>query len=102
MDITEDNIPLCDMAIVKDVFIHLSLENIQKVLNNLKNRGITFLLSSCYVETEINEDKEENSKARPINLMKAPFNFGEPLERLWEEYNRGPFLNSRYLCLWRL
>jgi len=103
LDVTEDRLPACDMAVIKDVFIHLSLEDIVKALDNIRQIGIRYLLASTYRNEKENIDKPTNHYARGINLEIAPFNMPEPILRIWERYDRQPqYYQSRFICLWDL
>jgi SAM-dependent methyltransferase len=72
LDITEDPLPKKDLVIVRDCFIHLSYENIKKSLENIKNSGSTYLLTSSRRNLIENKDILD-SDFRQINMEINPF-----------------------------
>jgi hypothetical protein len=95
LDVTKNQIPSADLLIVRDLIGHLSLEDGNKVIQNILNSGCKYLLSTTwynlqdknYNETHKNIDNEVTLAAQwergasafyPVNLMAAPFNFPEP------------------------
>lgn len=72
MDIIEDKLPKVDLIIVRDCFVHLTYENINKSIVNIKNSGSKYLLTTSFIEKE-NIDIPNNGGWRPINLIKPPF-----------------------------
>ena len=102
LDITMEVMRKADIILCRDVFIHLPNDLIQKTLALFKESGSKYLLTSNYCECQNNEGREfgafrpEDPLGRSINLMKEPFNFGEPIHKI-EEVNWG-----RFICMWEL
>lgn len=72
MNIIEDELPKVDLIIVRDCFVHLTYENINKSLVNIKNSGSKYLFTTSFIEKQ-NSDIPNNGGWRPINLIKPPF-----------------------------
>jgi len=85
MNIIEDKLPKVDLIIVRDCFVHLTYENINKSLLNIKSSGSKYLLTTSFIEKQ-NSDVANNGGWRPINLLKKPFNLNKYLNVI----NDGP------------
>ena len=75
-DICTDDIPECDLLIVRDCLFHLSYEDIQRALKNLSRTKYKYLLTT----THIVDDGFQNTNIisgdfRLIDLFKNPFMF---------------------------
>lgn len=102
IDITSNKIPKVDMIFCKDCLQHLSDENVEKALKNFKESGSTYLLVTSYPLTLENWNIS-NGGYRPLNLLKAPFNFpiSSCLEKISEVKKDGNELD-KILYLYRL
>jgi hypothetical protein len=76
MNIITDILPEADLIFVRDCFIHLSYNDIEKALKNIKRSGCKYLLTTSYLNHK-NHDIATGFW-RPINLQESPFNFPEP------------------------
>lgn len=73
IDITKDQLVKSDLVFTRDCFVHLSNESILKSLDNIKNSGSKFLLTTSF--TKLCENKNiQDGDWREINLMIPPFN----------------------------
>lgn len=79
IDLTRDEVPCCDLVIVKDLLQHLSVEDTQKCFDNIKKSGSKYLLINHNPALEINVEREKVGGGF-YNLQEPPFNFGEPLK----------------------
>ena len=84
IDITKDELPTVDMIFCKDCLQHLSYDNVFKALNNFKKSKSKYLLTTSYSKTLYNWDILDGD-CRPLNLLKAPFNFPQPLLKIKEK-----------------
>ena len=102
MNILEDPLPKVDLVFCRDLFGHLSYGQIHKALSNLKKSNSTFLLTTSFME-RVDNRNITTGDWRPINLMKEPFNFPNPLKVINENCTEGDgsFLDKS-LCLWRI
>lgn len=77
LDIINSDLPKVDLVITRDCFPHLSYIEIKKALQNIKNSGSKYLLTTSFTDNS-NVDIETGSW-RPINLQKEPFNLLNPV-----------------------
>jgi SAM-dependent methyltransferase len=98
MDLTQDNLPDCDLILVRDCFIHLSFESVFAALRNISRSKIRYLLTTHHASVAANVDIETGSY-HPLNLYEPPFNF-PPALHLIDDYAKG--LPPHQLGLWRV
>jgi SAM-dependent methyltransferase len=96
LDITRDPLPEADLWVCRDVFLHFCYQDIFLTMQNFARSGARYLLATSYPTAKKNIDNPTGS-ARPVNLLAAPFDFGEPLEYI-DDYIEG--YPVRCLCLW--
>jgi len=78
-DATIEKLPYADLILIKDLFLHLSFEHINKILDNVKSSGCKYFATSRYAYgNEINRDKTSSLTARSIEITTEPFNFNYP------------------------
>ncbi len=97
-DITEDSLPDVDLLFVRDLTIHLSHDQKNKVVQNWLNSKIPYLLVSHNPSTLHNQEIDLSGSVFPfadVNWQLLPWNWSAPLEILWEI---GP--NGRSMSLW--
>lgn len=76
VDICNDELPDCDLMIVRDCLFHLSYEDIEKFLTNLSNVKYKYLLTSSHLVTKNFRNQDiETGDYRSINLFDRPFSF---------------------------
>lgn len=97
MDVSEDFMRKADMILCRDVFIHLPNDSVKKILNNFKQSS-DLLLTTNFMDCSDNGDRlnEPSIKYAKINLSIEPFNLGEPIICVQEDYP------NKCTCLWRL
>jgi len=75
-DICQDELPTCDLLIVRDCLFHLSYNDINRFLVNINNLEYKFLLTSTHITENDFLNKDINTgDFRLINLFKSPFCF---------------------------
>lgn len=92
-DITADPLPVADLIICRDCFIHLPTRLIWRALENFCASGSRLVLLTSDANAGPYSDIAVGS-FRPINLQAAPFCLPEPLARIEEN------ADGRSLCLW--
>lgn len=101
-DLTQESLAYADLIFSRDCFVHLGYVDIFKILNKFKASGAKYLLTTTFVERDLNVDLKA-SFWRPLNLQKSPFNFPEPLKLINENCTEaGGKFNHKCLGLWRL
>ena len=102
MNIMSDDLGDHDLLFCRDCLVHFSFEDVQKVLKNLKQSGVTFLMTTTFPGQKSNSDIATGGW-RPLNLEKAPFNFPPPLYLLNEKCTEmdGAF-DDKSLGIWKV
>jgi hypothetical protein len=90
-DIRKDELPQSDLILCRDCFIHLSVPDTRRALDNFRRSGARYLLTTSFTEIEQNDDMRSGSY-RPVNLERDPFWFPAPLVRISEGYRGGKCL----------
>src|SRR5215475_5642841 len=93
-DITRDQLPRADLVLCRDCLVHLSFEDIHKIIENIRSSGSKYLLASDSPHVRLNENKITGLDWRHLNLSSPPFNFPEPIERVKDHYASVPFYIS--------
>jgi hypothetical protein len=102
LDIVKDRLPKADLILCRDLFGHFSFKDIKNAVTRIKASGSTYLLTTTYVDTTVNEHIF-TGLFRPINLEKPPFNFPTPLEIINEQCTEDVSLyKDKSLALWRI
>jgi Glycosyltransferase Family 4 len=102
LDISSDRLPHVDLILCRDCLVHLSFKDIFGALKNFKQSNSKYLLTTTFSGDSENADIPTGGW-RQLNLLKAPFNFPEPIEVLDEKrpLSDGSSAN-KYLGLWSL
>lgn len=103
LDLITDAIPKNDLLICRDCLPHFSFDHIFEAIENIKNSGCTYLLTTNYATFTRNFDIVTGDW-RPINLRLKPFDLPEPMLNIEEYYPREYKRQSRgkKLALWRI
>lgn len=106
LDATEQIPKKVDLILCRDLFVHLTTDQIHRVLRNFESSGSTYLLTTSFVELSSNRElvvPRIGVGWRPVNLAIEPFNLGEPIEYINEATDEG---GGRYrdksLGLWKI
>lgn len=103
LDLVADELPKVDIIFCRDCLVHLTHDEIRKVIANFKMSGSTYLLTTTFTDRPDNVDLVLEHIWRPLNLEKAPFNFPKPVkvinEKCTEDNNQ---YTDKSLGLWRL
>ena len=83
LDLVEDDLPLADVVMVRDCFIHLPNAMVLKAIANVKRSGARYLLTTTYPGQADNIDIEIGG-FRPVDLQRPPFNLPPPLTIILE------------------
>ena len=102
LDACKDHLPDAQMVILRDCLVHLSLNDIQLLLNNVLKNNAEYLLATTF--TGITENKEIITGLwRPINLQIAPFYFPAAELMFSEDKSQYDFNNTnKSMGLWKL
>jgi hypothetical protein len=78
LDLLHDRLPRMDIVFCRDCLVHLSLEEIDLAVKNIKRARPRFLIATTFPEFEANIDVT-SPHWRPLNMQAAPFNFPAPI-----------------------
>jgi SAM-dependent methyltransferase len=102
IDIINDDLPLVDMIMVRDCFVHLPNSDIFKSIENIRSSGSKYLLTTHFSWRSENNNKNINAGAwRRLNLQQPPFNFPNP-EYLIIEGNVQSNDRDKTVSLWKV
>ena len=88
LNLLTDPLPAADLLFCRDCLVHLSNDDIQKGLANIRNSSITWLMTTTFPDCEANENITTGDW-RILNLEKPPFNFPPPCLLLNEKCTEG-------------
>jgi len=102
--------PSVDLLLCRDLMIHMSNDDIVRLLGRMRRSGSRYLMATSYDYLDHNEDFTEAQKSRPysherrhsrkINLQLPPFDLPAPVEFVRE--NDTPACQRRIVGLWEL
>ena len=100
LDLVNDKLPMVDLVMVRDCLVHMPTEDVFKALDNIKNSGSKYLLTTNFLWNH-QEDNQDISVGqwRRINLQKNPYNFKYP-ERIIIEGNIQSNDRDKTMSLW--
>ncbi len=102
LDITHDSLPKVDLILCRDCLVHLSFKDIAAALQQFKQSGSTYLLTTTYPGLSEENKNIVTGDWRPIDLEKPPFNFLKPTNLIHEESAIVSDLKEKSLGLWKL
>lgn len=100
-----------DAIILKDVLVHLTNNDILKILKNLKTSGIKYAFITNFLKIKQNINIVTAGQWRPMNLSLYPFNLGNPIKSIhekseiynWVDLNQNPIIaNDKAISLWKI
>lgn len=97
-----ERLPKSDLVFVRDCFVHLSIDEINKAIKNIKKSGSKYLLTTTFINHKINKESVDG-EWRTLNLEEFPFNFPKPLFVINENCTED---NNEYIdksvALWKI
>jgi hypothetical protein len=97
LDLTKDALPAADALFCRDLFLHLSFADIERVKQNFLRSQCKYLIGSTYPNVRTQFDII-TGEARSINLLAPPINWPEPIRLINDR--AGEHLDRR-MGLWR-
>jgi len=109
INLQTDPLPNCDCILVRDLFVHLTYDEIKNCLRNIKKHNIKYILTTTFTKTGVIRSvnwtnviiSPEYVFWQPINLEIEPLKFPKPLyllnENCTEANNK---FNDKSLGLW--
>lgn len=102
LNLLQGELPKADLIFCRDCLVHFSFADISCAIANMKKSGAIYLMTTHFPEEETNLDIPTGGW-RPLNLLRAPFHFPEPVFILNEKCTEmdGAF-SDKSLALWKL
>ncbi|MGI5149926.1 class I SAM-dependent methyltransferase [Plantactinospora sp. CA-294935] len=101
LDLSRDRLPRADLVLCRDCLVHLTYDQIRRVLANIKASGAEYVLMTTFVEIDTNADAATGDW-RPLNFQLPPFCLPEPLCVIVEGCTEaGGAYADKTLGLWR-
>ncbi len=84
MDITRDDLPACDLMLVRDCLFHLSYADISRFLDNLSRSDVRYLLTTSHIFDAAHQNRDiVTGDFRPLDIFRPPLYFPpRPLLRI--------------------
>jgi hypothetical protein len=97
LDLTKNALPPGDALFCRDLFLHLSFADIERVKQNFLQSECQYLIASTYPNVRTQFDIL-TGEARSVNLLSAPLNWPEPIRLINDR--AGEHLDRR-MGVWR-
>lgn len=102
LDISREKLPKVDLILSRDCLVHFSFRDVSAAIENFKESGSTYLLTTTFTCFNRNTDIETGGW-RYLNLQTSPFNFPDPLKLVEENREHSGGVDVvKYLGLWAL
>lgn len=101
-NLLKDDIPDVDVIFIRDLFIHLSNEQVSLIMSKVLSSSVKYIITTTY--PEITENKVENTgdRWRKINLEIAPFCLPEAMLYLDDSWNDSKVDSRKKMGVWRI
>lgn len=103
IDIVNNSLQKSDLVIVRDCFVHLPNNDVMKAINNIKDSGSKYLLTTNFTWESVmkNNYDIEVGQWRRLNLTQDPYNFKYP-EKIIVEGNIQSNDRDKTMGLWKI
>ena len=102
LDLCSSDLPAADLVLCRDCLVHLSFDQIERAISNLKRSRSTWLLTTTFLECEANDDIATGDW-RMLNFELPPFGWSAPVRVLVEGCTEsGGGYSDKALGLWRI
>ena len=102
MNLIEDTLPQVDLILIRDCLVHMSYDDIFKLLNNVCDSMSQYLLTTSFTDRQDNKDII-TGEWRPLNLQIAPFSLPKPIRIINEKCTQGKSsYTDKSLGLWKI
>ena len=100
LDAVDAKLPAADVAIARDVFVHLSLDDGRHLLERIRATGARTLIATTFTDGQ-NAGPGEAGWYR-VDMTAAPFDLGPPLELVDDGQHPGYNVEEKKLGVWSL
>lgn len=103
LDVTDSDLPPCDLVFCRDCLVHLPYYHIYKALRTMRRSGAKYLLTTTFTNPDRKNWNIVTGDWRPLNLQKFPFLFPAPEVLIIENCTEnGGIYMDKSLGLWKL
>ncbi len=103
IDILNDRLPKVDLILCRDLFVHLTNEQIFRALKNIRASDSKYLLLTSYKSRLINKDITEIGQWRTLNMEVAPFFLDQKIDEIFENCSEGNMaFKDKYLLMFEI
>ena len=103
INIIEDKLPDVDLIFIRDLFVHLTENDIKNSIANISRSNIKFVALTSFKDCVSNSyDIRIGDRWRKINMQLHPFNFPDPLETLPDSNDLIPDDKYKYIGIWKV
>lgn len=101
-DLVAGQLPKADTVFCRDCLVHLSYDNIEKALANIKASGATWLITTSFKGRNKNRDIM-TGKWRALDMQASPFNWPQPEAWIFEKNTEknGRFAD-KHMGVWKI
>ncbi len=96
LDLTKDELPKGDALFARDLLLHLSFADIDRVKAGFLRSECQYLITSNYPNIKVQFDIL-TGEARPVNLLRPPVNWPQPIRVV---NDRAGEAMDRQMCVW--
>jgi len=101
LNLISDQLPACDLIFSRDCLVHLTNEQIEAVIENVRRSGAKYFAMTTYEDGD-NSMSGHVDRWRPLDLTKPPFNLPHPMEALDDSWPRNPVDQYKRIGVWRV
>jgi hypothetical protein len=97
INLTQTPLPKSDLLLSRDCLNHLSFQDIDRAIENIRASGVSYLAISQFPAVAGNRNQESGFTYRELNFCVAPFHWPPPLAQYDEQFHPG-----KHLAFWRI
>jgi hypothetical protein len=102
LNICNDQLPKVNLIFCRDCLVHLSFKEILTAIDNIKQSGAEYLLTTTFPDRKSNKNTFTGAW-RTLNFEKSPFCFPPPLKIINEKFQlRGGRFQDKSMGLWKI
>lgn len=97
LDLSKGPLPRCELVFSRDCLNHLSFQDIEKALLNIRSSGARYLAVTQFPAQTLNRNQGSGFTYRELNFRLPPFNWPDPIAQYDEQFHPG-----KHLGFWRI
>ncbi len=101
-DLLRDELPHVDIIFIRDLFIHLSNEQVSLIMSKVLSSKIRYIITTTYPELKENKSVSNGDRWRKINLEIMPFNLPKPMLYLDDSWSEDKVHSEKKMGVWKI